>query len=371
VNQIEQALQLLRQGHLVAFPTETVYGLGADATNPAAINLIYQTKGRPNSNPLILHVATEDIAQRYTTHWPLAASRLARAFWPGPLTIILPKHPPTEHSERGSTDLDEGSAQRSALSTQNYSIPDNATANLPTVALRIPNHPLALDLLRAFAGPLAAPSANRSTHVSPTTAQHVRDEFPQSRAAQHPPSPHLPTAPSQFTEPSLILDGGPCTVGIESTVLDLTTPVPTILRPGHITAADLAPIIGHVQTRTAVTPTTTAASSPGQHKIHYAPRTPAYRFDPHQQSSIPATPVAVLTLTTRDLPASAHVVPMPPNPTDYAHHLYATLHRLDTMNLPAIYIEMPPDAPEWSAIRDRLTRATRPLLPPPLARSLP
>jgi L-threonylcarbamoyladenylate synthase len=326
VNQIEQAIQLLQQGHLVAFPTETVYGLGADATNARAIDLIYQTKGRPSTNPLILHVATEEIARRYTTDWPPAASRLAHTFWPGPLTIILPKRHPT----------------------QDDSIPDNATANLPTVALRIPSHPLALALLRAFDGPLAAPSANRSTHVSPTTAQHVRDEFPNSRAAEG----------SQ--EPSLILDGGPCTVGIESTVLDLTTPISTILRPGHITAADLAPLIGAVQMSTAVTPTTTAAASPGQHEIHYAPRTPAYRFDPAQHSRIPA-PAGLMLLTSRHVEPSPHTIHMPANPTDYAHELYASLRRLDALNLPALYIEMPPDEPQWSAIRDRLIRATRPL----------
>ena len=135
--------------------------------------------------------------------------------------------------------------------------------------------------------------------------------------------------------------------------------MPTILRPGHITATDLAPVIGAVQTRTAFTPATTAVASPGQHEIHYAPRTPAYRFEPRQKSSIPAEPVGILTLTVGDLPASAHVVHMPANPSDYAHHLYASLRRLDAMNLPALYIEMPPDKAQWSAVRDRLTRATR------------
>ena len=333
--ELQHAISLLHQGHLVAFPTETVYGLGAAATNPAAIDLIYQTKGRPSTNPLILHVASEEIARRYVADWPLAASRLAQAFWPGPLTLILPKRLKF--------------TQDSGLSTQDYLIPDNATAGLPTVALRVPNHPLALKLLREFDGPLAAPSANRSTHVSPTTAQHVLDEFADSRAA------------GGTREPSLILDGGPCTVGIESTVLDLTTSVPTILRPGHITAADLAPLIGAVQMSTAVTPMTLAAASPGQQEIHYAPRTPAYRFDPRQKNLLPTTQVGILTLTMSELPAPAHTIQMPTEPADYAHHLYASLRRLDALNLPALYVEMPPDEPAWSAIRDRLTRATRPL----------
>lgn len=321
MNDLARAVSLLKKRRLVAFPTETVYGLGADATNPRAIDLIYQTKGRPSTNPLIIHVATPEIARRYVAHWPLAASHLVERMWPGPLTIVLPKNP---------------------------IIPDNATAGLQTIALRVPNHPLALELLRAFDGPLAAPSANRSTQVSPTTAQHVRDEFP---------------AAGDTSEPAMILDGGPCAVGIESTVLDLTTATPTILRPGQITAADLQPIIGPIATRQTITPTTTPAHSPGQHEIHYAPRTPAFYFTTAQRSLIPPPDdIGLVALSpTHVFDDAEKIAAMPNDPTEYAQRLYAVLRKLDSMNLRALYIEIPPDRPEWSAIRDRLIRAAKPL----------
>jgi L-threonylcarbamoyladenylate synthase len=321
VTDLDRAIQFLRQGRLVAFPTETVYGLGADATNPAAVDRIYRTKGRPGTNPLILHVASADIAKRYVTAWPPAASNLAQRFWPGPLTLVLHK--------------------------QNV-IPDNATANLPTVALRVPDHPLALELLRAFDGPLAAPSANRSTRVSPTTARHVFDEFPDSAAA----------GGADDRDPALILDGGPCTVGIESTVLDLTGPTPTILRPGRITAADLEPVIGHVAIRGATIAPQTPAASPGQHAIHYAPHTSTFRYETGQKP--PPGYFGIIALTAVDA-RDAGVIAMPSDPAEYARRIYGALRELDALNLPAIYVEMPPDRPEWGAVRDRLTRASRPL----------
>ena len=169
--QIDQAVSILRRGGIVAFPTETVYGLGADATNPRAVDRIFQIKGRPSTNPLIVHVADGQVARRYASEFPVAATKLVARFFPGPLTIVLPKAP---------------------------SIVDEVTAGLDTVGLRSPNHPLALELLRRFDGAIAAPSANKSTRVSPTTAQHVRDELGEAVA--------------------LLLDGGPCEVGIESTV---------------------------------------------------------------------------------------------------------------------------------------------------------
>jgi L-threonylcarbamoyladenylate synthase len=325
VTDLARAVQLLKQGHLVAFPTETVYGLGADATNPRAIDLIYRTKGRPSTNPLIIHVASEEIAWRYVSNWPLAASQLAKRMWPGPLTIVVPK---------------------------NSIIPNNATANLQTVALRVPNHPLALQLLRAFGGPLAAPSANRSTHVSPTTAQHVRDEFPNAASGDR----------RNTNEPTLILDGGPCTVGIESTVLDLTGPTPTILRPGQVTPADLEPIIGPVDVRQTITDPTTAAASPGQHETHYSPRTPAYYFTTAQRGLIHPEENGIVALSPlRVFKDCEKIVAIPNDPVEYAQRLYAVLRKLDTMKLRAIYIEIPPDRPEWTAVRDRLTRAARPL----------
>jgi len=326
VPDLARAIELLKQGRLVAFPTETVYGLGADATNAAAIDRIYETKGRPSTNPLIVHVASEEIARRYVGNWPAVASRLARQFWPGPLTIVL--------SKRGAV------------------IPDAATAGLATVAVRVPDHPLALELLRAFDGPLAAPSANRSNRVSPTTASHVLEEFPDSAAA----------GGAADREPALVLDGGACTVGIESTVLDLTTPTPTVLRPGHVTVAQMEEVVGGpVAVAGGHLARETPAASPGLQAIHYAPRTIAYRFETSQRPLVPGHDIGLVALS----PLVGHkewgrIVAMSADPVEYAQHFYDVLRRLDAMGLPALYIEFPPDQPEWSAIRDRITRATRP-----------
>jgi len=194
---IQDAADLLRRGGLVAFPTETVYGLGADATNAEAVARIFAVKGRPATNPLIVHVADLETAKRYAATWSDAAQTLAAVWWPGPLTLVVPKTP---------------------------EIVDAVSAGRPTVALRVPDHPVALELLRAFGGPVAAPSANRSTHVSPTTADHVRQEL--------------------GDEVDIILDGGPCSVGIESTVLDLTGDRPVILRPGGVTRQKIEAIVG-------------------------------------------------------------------------------------------------------------------------------
>lgn len=324
---IEQAVQFLKQGRLVGFPTETVYGLGADATNPAAIERIYQTKGRPPTNPLIVHVEDIEHARRYVTQWPESAEQLAKRFWPGPLTLVLPKRP---------------------------SIPDNATAGLSTVALRVPNHPLALELLRAFDGPLAAPSANRSTRVSPTTARHVLEEFPLSAAAGFDP----------VNEPAMVLDGGACVVGIESTVLDLTTAVPRILRPGHVTAEELEKVLGAVEVGTASVALDVASASPGMQEVHYAPTTPAYRFETPQRGIIPpeldGRPCGLLAVSPlRIYKEWGSIVAMPNDPGDYAQHLYAILRKLDGMGLECIFVEMPPQTEAWRAVRDRLVRATR------------
>jgi L-threonylcarbamoyladenylate synthase len=298
--EVRRAADILKRGGLVAFPTETVYGLGADATNPRAVQRIFEVKGRPSTNPLIVHVADETVARRYARDWPLAASRVAERFWPGPLTIVVPKHP---------------------------SIVDEVTAGLDTVGLRAPDHPLALELLREFDGPLAGPSANKSSHVSPTTAQHVRDELGDAV--------------------DLILDGGPCEVGIESTVLDLVSASPRILRPGAVTREEIEDVIGPVEMKNVVTEVTTPADAPGQHERHYAPRTPALRVEPHEVPRLDLTDAAVLDLTL--------------DPDTYARNFYARLRMLDAQNLRAIYIVMPPDTPEWFAMRDRITRATRPL----------
>lgn len=297
---IEQAIQTLHSGQLVVIPTETVYGLAADATNADAVHRIFKLKGRPASNPLIVHVASRDAAERCVIDFPDEAKLLVDRFWPGPLTLVLPKA---------------------------ACIPPIVTAGRDTVAVRVPDHPLTLELLRAFDGPLAAPSANRSNHVSPTTAQHVRDEF----GEQCP----------------LILDGGPCVVGIESTVLDLSSKPFRILRPGAITQPMIEAIVGRVEMPHLLHVGPHAASSPGQHLVHYAPRTPAFHFEPQQRPQLEGSNAAII-----DLPLDARA---------FERNLYARLRWLDEQHLEAIYVELPPDSPEWSASRDRVLRATRPI----------
>lgn len=318
--EIEKAALVLRAGGLVAFPTETVYGLGADATNPDAVAKIFAAKGRPSTNPLIVHVADIETAKRYAAEWFDAAQTLAAVWWPGPLALVVPKAP---------------------------TIVDAATAGRPTVALRVPDHPLALEMLRAFGGPVAAPSANKSNHVSPTTAAHVREEL--------------------GAAVNLVIDGGPCAVGIESTVLDLTGPRPVILRPGGVPRRKIEAIVGPVALFAGATDPAEASASPGQHARHYAPRTPAVRFETPQRGLIrPEAPDGtsngiVLVGGTEDLKKFGPIVAMPRVPEAYAQHFYAVLRELDAMKLRQILIEMPPARPEWEAVRDRVTRATRPL----------
>lgn len=288
--QIEHAAALIRAGRLVAFPTETVYGLGANALDPEAVARIFEAKGRPRTSPLIVHVASIEMARGLVTVWPDAADLLANRYWPGPLTLILPKRP---------------------------EVPDIVTAGIPTVGLRIPAHPIALALIRAAGVPLAAPSANRFTELSPTAAAHI------------------PDALADFT-----LDGGPSRVGIESTVLSLAG-TPTLLRPGAISLAELEALIGPIALPAAVAEG--AHASPGQHPRHYRPRTPLY-------------------LDTRAREGKGVVLrlgyEMPADPAAYAAALYETLHRLDTQSLAWIAIEPPPDTAEWAGVLDRLRRAT-------------
>ncbi len=315
MSEIQQAVEVLRSGGLVAFPTETVYGLGADATQAEAVERIYEVKGRPTTNPIIVHVADIERARRYAAQWPEAAQKLAEQFWPGPLTLVVPKSP---------------------------QIVDQATAGLKTVGLRVPNHPVALELLRAFDGAIAAPSANRSARVSPTTAQHVRDEL------------------GDLVQ--LVLDGGPCEVGIESTVLDLSGDMPRILRPGMVTRTMIEQVIGPVQASRSVTDATQPALSPGQQPVHYAPVTPAYRYTATQASRLAAEGAGIIDIGQIDQPRQIEsVITLPADPEQYARHFYAALRTLDAMGLRAIYVEMPPDSPPWIAVRDRIRRATRPL----------
>ncbi|MBW3571116.1 MAG: threonylcarbamoyl-AMP synthase [Gemmatimonadetes bacterium] len=316
---LEQAARVLRDGGLVAFPTETVYGLGAHALDPAAVQRIYQAKGRPAYNPLIVHVADAAAARALAASWPEQAERLAAAFWPGPLTLVLPKHD---------------------------SIPHSVTAGLPSVALRVPAHPVAHALLRAAGIPVAAPSANRSTAVSPTTARHV--------------------ARSLGERVDVIVDGGPCPVGIESTVLSLAGPVPTLLRPGTISVDDLRPVIGDVALPSGATHATAARPSPGMLDRHYAPRATVRLVPGAERARVLADAAesvdggnrvgALLLEDARDA-RIAPVVRMPDDPAGYAARLYAALHELDEAGCDLILIDPPPDAPAWSGVRDRLRRA--------------
>ena len=312
--EINRAAQLLRAGRLVAFPTETVYGLGANALDAAAVALIYAVKRRPAASPLIVHVASIEMAQSLVTHWPEPADRLARQFWPGPLTLVLEKQP---------------------------SIPGIVTAGLPTVGLRMPAHPIALALIRAAGLPLAAPSANRFTELSPTTAAHVRH--------------------SLGSDVDLILDGGPCQVGIESTVLSLAEPRPTLLRPGGISRAQLEAVVGPI----AVALEVQAGShpAPGMHPRHYSPRTNLYLVT---NGNLPERLLdsehgkGIYLQHRHPLRRSRTGIAfhqMPPSAADYAAALYDVLHQADAGNYDWIAIDLPPGEPEWEALQDRLKRA--------------
>lgn len=320
---IAEAAEMLRRGHIVALPTETVYGLGADARSDDAIARIYAAKGRPATNPLIVHVADTAAARRYVAVFPPAAQTLADAFWPGPLTLILPRA---------------------------KSLSPRLSAGLATVAIRCPAHPVALDLLRTFDGPIAAPSANRSGFTSPTTAQHVYAEL----------NARVP----------LILDGGPCAVGVESTVLDLTTATPAILRHGAITSAMLAPLIGPVLAPTPSVRPDTPAPSPGMLDRHYAPATPAFRFAkpqwPAAQNWIAQQPKVVLLTTDPALtpPPPHEAIVLPADAAACARVLYASLREADTREGSSLLVLMPDTSDGlWAAIADRLRRATVPLPP--------
>ena|SRR5688500_15352069 len=282
---------------MVAFPTETVYGLGANARDPAAVARIFEAKGRPPTSPLIVHVSSIEMAQSLVTAWPASAEMLARRWWPGPLTLVLPKQP---------------------------HVPAIVTAGLPTVGIRMPAHPLALALLREAGIPIAAPSANRFSEISPTSAAHVR----------------LPGV-------DLILDGGPCAVGIESTVLSLAGPRPVLLRPGLISVTEIEALIGPVESYSR---DTEADPSPGLHRRHYSPRTPL-------KLGAPPTEGRGAYLHMHAPAPAAHSVAMPRDPAAYATILYDTLHRLDAQSFDWIAVEPPPATPEWAGILDRLRRA--------------
>lgn len=300
--ELDRAAAIIRSGGLVAIPTETVYGLGADALNAQAVARIYAVKGRPSTSPLIVHVCSVEMARGLVTDWPQSASRLAARYWPGPLTIVLPKKPV---------------------------VPDIVTAGLPTVGLRMPAHPAALELIRRSATPLAAPSANRFTGISPTTAEHVRR--------------------SLGDQIDMILDGGPCDVGIESTVLSLAGPA-TLLRPGMIPLEELESVVG--QPLATAGAAVGAHPSPGMHARHYSPRTPLLIVD----GSLPPGRGAYLWWR-RELEADLKLR-LGDTAEAYAHQLYDALDRADQAGLDWIAIEAVPQTMEWSGIRDRIQRAS-------------
>ncbi|WP_433297357.1 L-threonylcarbamoyladenylate synthase [Actinoplanes sp. CA-030573] len=301
---IAEAVELLRAESVVAFPTETVYGLGADAFSARAIGEVYRLKNRPSWNPLIVHVADVEAARKLAAEWPAAADRLAAAFWPGPLTLVVRR---AEHL----TGVGAGNA---------------------TIALRIPAHEVALRLLAASGLPLAAPSANRSEGISPTTAGHVLRS--------------LPDVP-------LVLDGGPSSWGIESTVLDLTTAVPTLLRPGALALRTLRDVTGSIALRDAEAADGTARPSPGMSRRHYAPRaTLRWVGDANRADKTDKT--GVLTYEGKEV-EGAEILSA--DPREYAADLYAALHRLDDAGVTEILVQEPPDGEDWLAIRDRLSRA--------------
>lgn len=314
--EITKAAAILKAGGLVALPTETVYGLGGDARNPAAVAKIFAVKQRPNTHPLIVHLAQAADMELWAREVPSLAYQLAQAFWPGPLTLILKKRP---------------------------DVLDSVTAGQDTVALRVPRHPDTLAVLQAFGGGIVAPSANRFTRVSPTSAAAVKAELGE--------------------QVDMILDGGICDVGVESTILDLSSGVPRILRPGMLTANEIAAVTGQViQTAT----TAEDIRAPGMHLLHYAPATRTLLLSAEEM------PVYVRQLSAAELPAVAlcwsdaakvqhpalQIIHMPANAKDYAHVLYATLRAHDTAPYQHILIETVPAGAEWEAIRDRLQKAS-------------
>jgi L-threonylcarbamoyladenylate synthase len=316
----QRAVDLLRAGELVAFPTETVYGLGADASNSAAVAKIFAAKGRPADHPLIVHLAGHDAVDHWADQVPAVAWELMETFWPGPLTLILKKQ---------------------------AWVPDAVTGGQDTVGLRVPGHPVALELLRRFAAVagehagIAAPSANRFGRISPTTAAHVQEEL--------------------GDRVSLILDGGPCTVGIESTIVDCSGDEPVVLRPGHISPAHLEAVFGRRL------PILTAAGAPrvsGSLAAHYAPQTPMRLvaserlLDFLNAQRHKGDRCGVIAHSQPPQAGMPHLWKLlAADPVGYAHGLYAALREMDHAGVALIVVEALPETPEWVAVADRLRRA--------------
>ena len=316
---VGEAARSLLAGEVLAFPTETVYGLGGDALNSQAVGKIFALKGRPADHPLIVHIHSAATLSRWAADVPASAQALIDRYWPGPLTLILRK------------------------STH---VPDAVTGGQASVGLRCPSHPLARELLREFerigSGAVAAPSANRFGHVSPTTAAHVRDEF----------GGEVP-----------VLDGGDCEVGLESTIVDLSRGVPVLVRPGAISRAQLAEALGEQpRERDAHAP-----RASGTLAAHYAPRTSLVLAEPGALDALVRAGPAPAVLALRDRPAGVDIaawIVAPREPAAYGHDLYANLRRLDTIGAPRIVVETPPSAAAWEAVNDRLKRAAAATPPP-------
>ncbi len=312
---IKQAVNHLKNGQLVAFPTETVYGLGADASNPEAVKRIFSAKNRPANHPLIVHLACFDQFEHWAQNIPESAFKLAQHFFPAPLALILKKRTDVQTLATGGQD---------------------------TIALRVPNHPIALELLRAFDGGIAAPSANKFCRISPTQAQHVADELGENV--------------------EMILDGGACQIGVESTILDLSGDKPTLLRFGQITRSSLESVLRmpifipnsleKITVRTA-----------GMMATHYAPVTKSLRFDTNLLADLllqnANKKIGILTCGSQMPTTENHIViSLPVDSVIYAQNLYAKLRELDSLKLDLILVEKPPQHEAWQAINDRLGKAT-------------
>lgn len=316
---IDYAADLLRQGRLVAFPTETVYGLGADAGNSDAVSGIFRAKGRPADHPLIVHIAGGGQLTDWARQVPDAAMLLAEHFWPGPLAMVLNKKP---------------------------EVPMAVTGGQETVGLRVPDHPVALRLLQKFGGGVAAPSANRFCRISPTLASHVEEELGDAV--------------------DLILDGGPCQVGVESTIIDLSGRRPQLLRPGKITCGQIETLL---QTELIIAPgkQQTDIRAPGMMAVHYAPATPALLCRTEalaalaERLSEQRLRIGVMAYRQKIAPSRyRHLIRMPTEAGSYAQALYAAMRELDHLQLDRILVEQPPESESWRAVNDRLRKATIP-----------
>jgi len=316
--EVREAAQALARGDLIGLPTETVYGLAADAMNPLAVAAIFKAKGRPANHPLIVHVADAFQVPKFASHVPAFAQKLMSAFWPGPLTLILPRLP---------------------------GVADAAAGAHPTIALRCPSHPMALALLHEARGlavqGVAAPSANLFGRVSPTTAAHVREAFPSL----------------------LVLDGGACEVGIESTIVDCSRIEPVLLRPGMLLLSALSTACGEVVAMPSDAPDSThdeAPAAPGSLASHYAPQARLRLLSAEAiRQQLPNATVKVAVWARSAVPSSAAFkqVPMPSNPAECAHDLFARLRELDASGAQEIWVEDPPAGQDWDGVRDRLQRA--------------